>query len=99
MLQTIAAKLDAQGYIHWQEKPKLTGECNILVTVLDESVAFESKAKSSEQVVLSEARYQDLLEAEAEVYQNRLKASLDDVAAGKVQRFDSVNDLMNALED
>ncbi len=98
MLQTIAAKLDAQGHIHWQEKPKLVGECDVLVTVLDKTVELESKNVSSKDVILSKERYQDLLATEEQVYQNSLKTSLDDVKAGRVQRFESVNDLMSAIE-
>lgn len=37
-------------------------------------------------VVLSEARYQALLEAEDEAYTTRLSASLDDLKAGRVKR-------------
>jgi len=37
-------------------------------------------------VVLSEARYQILLEAEDEAYTARVLASLDDLTAGRIQR-------------
>lgn len=49
-------------------------------------------------VVLTEQRYQDLLEAEDEAYLARVQASLADVEAGRVRHFDSVDELMQALE-
>jgi PHD/YefM family antitoxin component YafN of YafNO toxin-antitoxin module len=50
-------------------------------------------------VVLSEERYRDLLEAEDEAYVARVQASLADAEAGRVRRFDSVNEMMQALEE
>ncbi len=49
-------------------------------------------------VVLSEERYQDLVEAEDEAYIARVRASLEDVKAGRVRRFKSASDLLKALE-
>ncbi len=49
-------------------------------------------------VVLSEERYRDLLEAEDEAYIARVRASLEDVKAGKVRRFKSAAELLKALE-
>ncbi len=50
-------------------------------------------------VVLSTARYQELLEAQAEAYTARIRASLEDLKAGRVQRFASVAELLTALDD
>ncbi len=49
-------------------------------------------------VVLSEARYQELLDAQEEAYVARIRASLEDWKAGRVRRFESVEELMAALE-
>ena len=49
-------------------------------------------------VVLSEQRYRDLLEAEDEAYIARVRASLEDVKAGKVRRFKSAAELLKAIE-
>lgn len=50
-------------------------------------------------VVLSEARYRELLEAQEEAYQARLRASLEDLKAGRVRRFASAEALLKALDD
>ena len=51
-----------------------------------------------EYVVLSEARYQELVAEAEEAYVARVKASLQDVKAGRVQKFASVDDLLQALD-
>jgi PHD/YefM family antitoxin component YafN of YafNO toxin-antitoxin module len=48
-------------------------------------------------VVLSEARYQELLEAQDEAAEARLRASLEDLKAGRVRRFASAEELIQAL--
>lgn len=50
-------------------------------------------------VVLTEARYQELLETEEESYRERIKLSLADVQAGRVKRFDNVEDLLKRIEE
>lgn len=50
-------------------------------------------------VVLSEVRYQELLAEANEAYLGRVRASLADVNAGRVQTFVSVADLLSALDD
>jgi hypothetical protein len=50
-------------------------------------------------VVLSEARYHELIESEDEAYHSRLRKSLEDVKAGRVRRFQSADDLLKALEE
>jgi PHD/YefM family antitoxin component YafN of YafNO toxin-antitoxin module len=49
-------------------------------------------------VVLSEARYQELIVAEQEAYYARIRASLEDVDAGKVKRFKTAAELLRALD-
>ena len=51
-----------------------------------------------EYVVLTEARYQELVAEAEEAYVARVKASLEDVKAGRVQRFASVDDMLRALD-
>ena len=49
-------------------------------------------------VVLSEERYQDLIVAEQEAHYARVRASLEDVKAGKVKKFKSAAELLKALD-
>ena len=49
-------------------------------------------------VVLSEQRYQELLEAQEEAYEARIRASLEDLKAGRVRRFASADELLHALD-
>lgn len=49
-------------------------------------------------VVVSEARYQDLIGAEQEAHVARVKAALEDVKAGKVVKFTTTEDLLKALD-
>ena len=49
-------------------------------------------------VVMDEIRYQELVEGYNEAYVARVRASLVDVAAGKVRRFVTVADLMAAID-
>ncbi|PKN30861.1 MAG: prevent-host-death protein [Deltaproteobacteria bacterium HGW-Deltaproteobacteria-21] len=50
-------------------------------------------------VVLSEERYQELIVAEKEAYYARVRASLEDVKKGKVEKFKTVEDLLKALDE
>lgn len=50
-------------------------------------------------VIVSEERYQDLLEAEDAAYMARVKASLEDVSAGRTRKFKSTEELLKALDD
>ncbi len=50
-------------------------------------------------VVVSEKRYQELIEAEDEAYIARVKASLEDVKAGRVRKFKSADELLKALDE
>lgn len=49
-------------------------------------------------VVLKEEVYQELLDLQQDAYLARLKASLEDVKAGRVQRFNSAKDLLGAID-
>lgn len=51
-----------------------------------------------EYVVLSEARYQELLAEAQEACVARVKASLEDVKAGRVRKFASAEELLQALD-
>lgn len=51
-----------------------------------------------EYVVLTEARYQELVAEAEEAYIARVKASLEDVKAGRVRRFASAAELLQALD-
>ena len=48
-------------------------------------------------VVLSEKRYQELLETQEEAYAARIRASLEDLKAGRVRRFASADELLQVL--
>jgi PHD/YefM family antitoxin component YafN of YafNO toxin-antitoxin module len=45
-------------------------------------------------VVMDEQQYQDLLEDQEEAELARVRASLEDIAAGRVRRFDNAEDLL-----
>lgn len=49
-------------------------------------------------VVLSEARYAELVADAQEAYVARVKASLEDVKAGRVRRFASADELLQVLD-
>jgi PHD/YefM family antitoxin component YafN of YafNO toxin-antitoxin module len=49
-------------------------------------------------VVLSEERYQELVAEANEAYLARVRASLEDVKAGRVRKFKTATDLLKALE-
>jgi len=49
-------------------------------------------------VVLSEARYAELLEAQEEALVARVRASLEDLKAGRARRFTSAEELIEAMD-
>ena len=49
-------------------------------------------------VVLTEERYRELVAEAEEAYVARVKASLEDVKAGRVRKFASVDELLQALD-
>jgi PHD/YefM family antitoxin component YafN of YafNO toxin-antitoxin module len=51
-----------------------------------------------EYVVLTEDRYRELVAEAEEAYVARVKASLEDVKAGRVRRFASADELLQALD-
>ena len=56
------------------------------------------KNNQPQYVVLTETRYRELIEAQEEAYAARVRASLEDLKAGRVRRFASAEELLNALE-
>jgi len=50
-------------------------------------------------VVLTEEGYQALVDEAENAYVSRIQASLDDVKAGRVIRFESVEQLMQAIDE
>lgn len=54
--------------------------------VLEEGPVYIIKNNQPKYVVLSEKRYSELLEAEGEAYNARIRASLEDLKAGRVKR-------------
>jgi PHD/YefM family antitoxin component YafN of YafNO toxin-antitoxin module len=48
-------------------------------------------------VILSEEDFAELVEAQEAAYIARVKESLEDVAAGRVTRYDNVDDLIREL--
>lgn len=51
-----------------------------------------------EYVVLSEERYRELVADAEEAYVARVKASLQDVKAGRIRKFASADELLQALD-
>lgn len=49
-------------------------------------------------VVLSEERYQQLVAEAQEAYLTRVRSSLEDVKAGRVRKFATVDDLLKVLD-
>ncbi|MEA3277601.1 MAG: type II toxin-antitoxin system Phd/YefM family antitoxin [Pseudomonadota bacterium] len=49
-------------------------------------------------VVLSEERFEELLAAQQEAARESLRVSLEDMKAGRVNRYDDVDSLMRQLE-
>lgn len=49
-------------------------------------------------VVMSEVRYQELVSEANEAYLARVRASLEDVKAGRVKQFASADELLKALD-
>jgi PHD/YefM family antitoxin component YafN of YafNO toxin-antitoxin module len=49
-------------------------------------------------VILSETRYQELVAEAQEAYLARVRASLEDVKAGRVRKFTTAEDVLKALD-
>ena len=66
---------------------------------LKEGPVHVIKNNRPQYVVISEERYQDLLEAEGEAYMARIKASLEDMKAGRTRKFKSADELLKAMDE
>ena len=66
---------------------------------LKEGPVHVIKNNQPQYVVMTEVRYRELIEAEDEAYNARTRKSLEDVKAGRVRRFKSVDDLLKAIEE
>lgn len=64
---------------------------------LKEGPVHVIKNNQPQYVVLTEVRYRELIEAEDEAYNARIRASLEDVKAGRVKRG-TAEDLIRELE-
>jgi len=73
------------------------------ISAVDEALAqgpvHVIKNNRPQYVVMTEDRYQELLEAQQEAALARIKASLEDARAGRVTRHESVEALMRHLDD
>ncbi len=73
------------------------------IAAVDEIIAkgdvYVIRNNQPQYVVLSEARYRELIEAQEEAYAARVRASLEDLKAGRVQHFASAEALLKALEN
>lgn len=65
---------------------------------LEKGPVYIIKNNCPQYVVLTEERYQALLDSQQDAYLARLKASLEDAKAGRVQRFESAAKLLKALD-
>ena len=66
--------------------------------VIDKGDVHVIRNNRPQYVVLSEARYQELVADAQEAYLARVRASLEDVKGGRVQRFETADDLLKALD-
>jgi PHD/YefM family antitoxin component YafN of YafNO toxin-antitoxin module len=66
--------------------------------VIDKGDVHVIRNNKPQYVVLSEARYQELVAEAQEAYLARVRASLEDVKAGRVQTFTTAEDLLKALD-
>jgi len=57
------------------------------------------KNNKPQYVILSEEHYNELLMAENDAYMTRVRASLEDVKAGRVRKFKDANELLKAIEE
>ena len=72
------------------------------IAAIDELIAqgdvYLIRNNRPEYVVLTEARYQEMVAEAEDAYVARVKASLEDVKAGRVRRFASADELLQALD-
>jgi len=62
--------------------------------LLEQGPAHVISRNRPKYVVMDEEQYRDLLEDREEAMLARVRASLEDVAAGRVRRFDSAEELL-----
>ncbi|MEK7773173.1 MAG: type II toxin-antitoxin system Phd/YefM family antitoxin [Deltaproteobacteria bacterium] len=67
--------------------------------VLKEGPVHVIKNNQPQYVVISEEHYRELVAAGDEAYMARVKASLEDVKAGRVKKFKRIDDLLRAVEE
>jgi PHD/YefM family antitoxin component YafN of YafNO toxin-antitoxin module len=70
---------------------------SIVDEILKDGAVYIIKNNQPQYVVLSEDRYKELLAAENEAYMARVRASLEDVKAGRVKRG-TAEELIRELE-
>ncbi|MCG2722721.1 MAG: type II toxin-antitoxin system Phd/YefM family antitoxin [Thermodesulfovibrionales bacterium] len=70
---------------------------SIVDEILKDGAVYVIKNNQPQYVVLTEDRYQELLAAENEAYMARVRASLEDVKAGRVSRFKNAQELLRAI--
>lgn len=72
------------------------------ITAVDDLIAKGDvhviKNNRPQYVVLSEERYHALMAQVKEAYELRVRASLEDLKRGRVQKFATVDDLLTVLE-
>jgi PHD/YefM family antitoxin component YafN of YafNO toxin-antitoxin module len=72
------------------------------IAAVDELIAqgdvYVIRNNQPQYVVVSTARYHELLETEDEAYTARLRASLEDLKTGNVRRFQSAAELLQELD-
>jgi PHD/YefM family antitoxin component YafN of YafNO toxin-antitoxin module len=66
--------------------------------VIDKGDVHVIRNNQLQYVVLSEARYQELMAEAQEVYLARVRTALEDVKAGRVEKFASPEELLKALD-
>jgi PHD/YefM family antitoxin component YafN of YafNO toxin-antitoxin module len=71
---------------------------SIVDEILKDGAVYVIKNNQPQYVVLTEGRYQELLAAENEAYMARVRASLEDVKAGRVSKFKNAQELLKAIE-
>ena len=72
---------------------------SIIDNIIKEGPVHIIKNNHPQYVVLTEERFQELTEAENEAHLVRIKASLEDLKAGRTTTFKDVDDLIKAIEE
>lgn len=73
------------------------------ITAVDEALkdgpVHIIKNNRPQYVVISEERYQELLDAEDDAYIANVKVSIDDIKAGRTRKFKSAEEILKALDE